>query len=67
MVKTVTGRKPESERQGATVIDKEAVKRFSKAAKTYSGKATISQQAAQRTLIGLGISTQAGKLTKRYR
>lgn len=38
MVKTVTGRKPESERQGATVIDKEAVKRFSKAAKTYSEK-----------------------------
>lgn len=43
------------------------VKTFAKAAKTFSGKATVSKSAAQKTLIDLGINTKAGKLTKRYR
>lgn len=45
----------------------EDVKRFDKAAKTFTGKATGSRAAARKTLIDLGIHTQAGKLTKRYR
>lgn len=43
------------------------VKTFAKAAKTFSGKATVSKSAARKTLVDLGISTKAGKLTKRYR
>lgn len=43
------------------------VRTFAKAAKTFSGKATITKGAARKTLIDLGISTKAGKLTKRYR
>jgi hypothetical protein len=43
------------------------VKTFAKAAKTFSGKATISKSAARKTLIDLGINTKAGRLTKRYR
>jgi hypothetical protein len=42
------------------------VKTFAKAAKTFSGKATSSQNAARKTLVDLGINTKAGKLTKRY-
>lgn len=48
-------------------LDTDEVKRFDKAAKTFTGKATVSRRAARQTLIGLGISTQSGKLTKRYR
>lgn len=43
------------------------VKTFAKAAKTFSGRATVTKGAARKTLIDLGISTKAGKLTKRYR
>lgn len=46
---------------------KSEVKRFDKAAKTFTGKATASQSAARKTLINLGINTKSGKLTKRYR
>jgi hypothetical protein len=48
-------------------LNADEVKRFGKAAKTFTGKATVSRHAARQALIGLGISTQSGKLTKRYR
>jgi hypothetical protein len=69
MTKVPSSRKGAAARQDVLTPtpDKEDVKRFDKAAKTFTGKATESRQTARQTLIGLGISTQTGKLTKRYR
>lgn len=43
------------------------VDRFSKAAKTFERDATESREKARQTLVGLGIHTASGKLTKHYR
>lgn len=63
--------KKSSSKRGQTPSSKAGsnaeVRNFAKAAKTFSGKATITKDAARKTLIDLGISTKAGKLTKRYR
>lgn len=62
--KTSSKREQASSRKSSSNAD---VKTFAKAAKTFSGKATLTKSAARKTLIDLGISTKAGKLTKRYR
>jgi hypothetical protein len=67
VVKPPIRRKPTSGRQWSTTMNEEDVKRFSKSAKTYTGKVTASQQSARRAMVDLGISTETGKLTKRYR
>ncbi len=53
--------------QKLKTMSRAEVKTFAKAAKTFSGKATVSESSARKTLVDLGISTKAGKLTKRYR
>lgn len=69
MTKASSQNKPvDKPRQDVVAGDtSEDVKKFAKAAKTFTGKATETRRSAQKTLIALGISTQTGKLTKRYR
>jgi hypothetical protein len=67
MVKSQSRSKTVLSQKGPVGSGKEDLKRFDKAAKTFTGKATESRAAARKTLIDLGIHTQAGKLTKRYR
>jgi hypothetical protein len=47
-------------------LDAADTKEFSKAAKTFAGKATNNKEEARNILVGLGIHTPAGKLSKRY-
>ena len=44
-----------------------AAAEFRKAAADYTRKATVSKAAARQALIGLGIYTASGKLTKNYK
>lgn len=68
MEKKTSSRRAQSvDSKAGVVVSKADVKRFDKAAKTFTGKATVSQKAARKTLVGLGINTKTGKLTKRYR
>jgi hypothetical protein len=44
----------------------EAVERFRKAAKAFTTRAIRSKAAARKVLVGEGIYTKSGNLTKRY-
>lgn len=65
MEKKTLSKRPQAQKWSAK--SSAEVRTFAKAAKTFSGKATVSKGAARKTLVDLGISTKAGKLTKRYR
>jgi hypothetical protein len=65
--KKLSAKKLQSSEAKPTLHRKADVKRFDKAAKTFTGRATVSQNAARKTLVALGINTKTGKLTKRYR
>jgi hypothetical protein len=49
------------------ITSPEFVKRFQKAAKAFTRRATRSKQAARETLIAEGIYTRSGRLSKNYR
>jgi hypothetical protein len=67
MEKRPSHKKVQSAEGKGALHRKADVKRFDKAAKTFTGKATVSQSTARKTLVDLGINTKSGKLTKRYR
>jgi hypothetical protein len=51
----------------ASLSTKTEARRFSKAAKAFSKRATQSKKAARETLIALGTHTAKGNLTTRYK
>ena len=53
-------------RTSSRVLGREDVKRFDKAAKTFSSKAGATEKTALAALVRLGTHTSKGKITKRY-
>lgn len=51
----------------ASLSTRTEARRFSKAAKAFTKRATKSKKAARETLIELGTHTAKGDLTKRYK
>lgn len=67
MSKVETNKRSKAVRRIAKVLGNDDVKQFEKAAKKFAGDATVSRKRAKDVLVALGISTQSGKLTKKYR
>ncbi len=58
---------PKATAARTTVNTTKDATRFSKAAANFAKKATASKKVAHRTLVGLGIYTVSGKLSKNYK
>ena len=59
--------KPKSTIVRTTVNTAKDATRFREAAADFAKKATVSKKVAYRTLVGLGIYTASGKLSKNYK
>lgn len=51
----------------ATTSTKEAADKFALAARKYASQATKTEKSAKKTLVKLGIYTEKGNLTARYK